>query len=179
MRSQRLPIAPPRISDSPTVVMLNEWLFFQRSAETTIRARIEKLTSAPTFHCTAESANNPNAAPVFCTCVRRKNPGITTTLSCSAMLRATAHLASRSRSRTTIAITKKYLRMKPWCLLQRELPLLDAAARWKEATRLRAALLSPDNRFYRAAAVASISASTALQRSHTVGYVLSSPTCVE
>ena len=48
--------------------------------------------------------------------------------------------------------------------------LLDAAAPQKEAA---------EGCSYRAPAVASISDSTALQRSHTVGYALSSPTCVE
>ncbi len=66
MRSHRLPVAPPRMRDSPMVVVLSAWLFFHNRAETMIRAITEKLTRAPTFQWAVDSANRPKAAPVFC-----------------------------------------------------------------------------------------------------------------
>src|ERR1019366_9060516 len=111
MRSHRLPVAPPRIRDRPMVVVLNEWLCFHNNMETTINAMTEKLTSAPIFHWAVDSANRPNAAPVFSTWVRRKQPGITVTLLCKGILLATDHLARRSSSSTAAAMKKKYFRM--------------------------------------------------------------------
>src|ERR1022692_749492 len=102
MRSHRLPVAPPRIRDRPMVVVLNEWLCFHNNMETTISAMTEKLTSAPIFHCAVDSANRPNAAPVFSTWVRRKQPGITVTLLCKGILLATDHLENtRSEEHTS------------------------------------------------------------------------------
>src|SRR5207248_1867894 len=67
------------------------------------------------FHSDGDSENNPNAAPRFCTCVRRKIPGTTTTESCRRILRATSHLDTRSRTMTSTAIRTWYLRMISGC----------------------------------------------------------------
>ena len=92
-------------------MVLKEWPFFQSRARTTTNASTEKLTSAPIFHCAEDSANSPKAAPVFCTCVRWKKPGMTGTLSRRGMLAATTRLVMRSSRSTKAAIRKKYLRI--------------------------------------------------------------------
>ena len=88
----------------PVVVM--EWLFRHRRAETTTRATIENSTSMAIFHCAGESANRPKAAPRFSTWVMRKKPGMTWMPSCSEMFLATTDLVARSRSTTRAAIRK-------------------------------------------------------------------------
>src|ERR1035438_6368931 len=76
-RTHKLPIAPPRINDSPIPVEVMLWLFFQSSAETISSAITENPISSPTFHCDGESAKIPNAAPGFSAWMMRKNPGMT------------------------------------------------------------------------------------------------------
>src|SRR6516162_5918086 len=111
---------------------------------------------------------------------------MTAMLSCNGMYVATAHLARRSNTTTETAMRKKYLRMelvdcdnslvlksntlkRLSCVMCR----LDAVSSLKESRPPRMGIGQ------RAPAVASISASTALHRSQTVGYDLSSPTWVE
>ena len=73
-------------------------------------------TSAAIFQGNAESANRPKAAPRFSTWLMWKRPGMTVTLSCKGMYRATAHLVRRSSTMTDTAIRKKYFRMDGWML---------------------------------------------------------------
>ncbi len=84
------------------------WLFFQSSADTTTSASTEKTMRIETFHSEAESANRPNAAPLFWTWVRRKNPGRTTMLSFRVILLATSHLETWSATTTRMAMRKWY-----------------------------------------------------------------------
>src|SRR4051812_6889370 len=64
-----------------------------------------------TFHSYDESANRPKAAPVFCTCVRRKNPGITFRLSLRSILLVTSHLVNWSSNTISMAMRKWYFRI--------------------------------------------------------------------
>src|SRR5579872_2456223 len=171
-------------------VLLIAWLFFQSSVSTIINATTENVTSNHVRHGDAESAKRENAAPRFSTCVSRKNPGIIWIPSCNAMSRATTHLVSRSSATTNTAMMKcfpctpdfpfpvtiVFLTSKQ-CHSEERASFLLAWGGPPSAVQSSAARqpIKPPRKIY----LPSISLSTALHRSHTVGYSASSPTRVE
>ena len=77
MRSTRLLSAPPRMRERPTPASHCSRRVFHTTPTTVASSAAEMTTNSAVFQGAGESANSPNAAPSFLTCVMLNNPGIT------------------------------------------------------------------------------------------------------
>src|SRR5579864_403557 len=182
------------MSESAIPVNVSTRDCFHSSQDTTVIATTENPISSAVFQCDGESAKRLKAAPVFSVCVRRKNPGMIWMCRYIAMRVATRRLVQRSRVTTSRARRKWVARTRnidiqlfSFVILRgvlcREGPVYlagsdDAAGRLRRSLApLRMTRRFQMTRWFQS--WYSNSRSTALQRSQIVGYVLSSPTCVE
>lgn len=103
-RSIRLPIAPPRMLATPIRARRSLGGTVTAYHATPASASVAMTVNTAVLNGKSIALNIPNAAPVLCTRVRLRKPGITSIVSCSSSARRT--IAFVTWSATTIVTTR-------------------------------------------------------------------------